>query len=44
MERVDIRAANSTAHTVVHLRNVKVNTGLSDRLFTVNTLKSGVFP
>jgi hypothetical protein len=43
-KRVDVRAADSPAHTVAHLRNVKVNTGLSDRLFTVNTLKSGAFP
>jgi outer membrane lipoprotein-sorting protein len=43
-KRVEVRTFNPPAHTVLNLRNVKVNTGLSDRLFTVNTLKSGVLP
>lgn len=43
-KRVEVRAANPPGHTVVELRNVKVNTGLSDRLFTVNALKAGTFP
>jgi outer membrane lipoprotein-sorting protein len=43
-KRVEVRAANPPVHTVVNVRNVKVNTGLSDRLFTVNTLKAGTLP
>ncbi len=43
-KRVEVGSANPRAHTLVTLRNVKVNTGLNDRLFTVNTLKSGVLP
>lgn len=43
-KRVEVRATDPPGHTVVELRNVTVNTGLSDRLFTVNTLKSGTLP
>jgi hypothetical protein len=41
---VDVRATDPPGHTVVDLRNVTVNTGLSDRVFTVNTMKSGRIP
>jgi outer membrane lipoprotein-sorting protein len=43
-KRVEIRATDPPGHTVVELRNVTVNTGLSDRVFTVNTMKSGRIP
>ncbi|MFZ5863065.1 MAG: outer membrane lipoprotein-sorting protein [Nitrospirota bacterium] len=43
-ERVEVRAADPPGHTVVELSNVAVNTGLSDRIFTVNTMKSGRIP
>lgn len=43
-KRAEVRGTNPPGHTVVELRNVTVNTGLSDRLFTVNTLKSGALP
>lgn len=41
---VEVRATDPPGRTIVDLRNVKVNTGLSDRMFTVNTLKSGTVP
>jgi outer membrane lipoprotein-sorting protein len=43
-KRVEVRGVNPPGHTIVELRHVTVNTGLSDRLFTVNTLKSGTLP
>jgi hypothetical protein len=43
-KRVEVRAMDPPGHTVVDLRNVTVNTGLSDRVFTVNTMKSGRVP
>jgi outer membrane lipoprotein-sorting protein len=43
-KRVEVRATDPKGHTVVELRNVTVNTGLSDRVFTVNTMKSGRIP
>ncbi|MFZ5877361.1 MAG: outer membrane lipoprotein-sorting protein [Nitrospirota bacterium] len=43
-KRVEIRGTDPPGHTVVELRNVTVNTGLSDRVFTVNTMKSGRVP
>jgi outer membrane lipoprotein-sorting protein len=43
-KRVEVHAADPPGHTVVELRNVTVNAGLSDRVFTVNTMKSGRIP
>ncbi len=43
-KRVEVRATDPPGRTIVELRQVAVNTGLSDRLFTVNTLKSGTLP
>jgi outer membrane lipoprotein-sorting protein len=43
-KRVEVRATDPPGHTVVELRNVTVNTGLSDRVFTVNTMKAGRIP
>ena len=40
-KRVEVRATDPPVRTVVELSRVSVNTGLSDRLFTVNSLKSG---
>lgn len=43
-KRVEVRAADPPGQTVVELRNVTVNTGLNDRVFTVNTMKAGRIP
>jgi hypothetical protein len=43
-KRVEIRVTDPPGHTIVELRDAAVNTGLSDRLFTVHTLKSGTIP
>lgn len=43
-KRVEVRTANPPRRTVVELRNASVNTGLSERSFSVNTLKSGALP
>jgi outer membrane lipoprotein-sorting protein len=43
-KRAEVRATDPPGHTVVDLRNVTVNTGVSDRVFTVNTMKSGRIP
>lgn len=40
-KRVEVRATDPPVRTVIELSRVSVNTGLGDRLFTVNYLKSG---
>ncbi|MEW6683347.1 MAG: outer membrane lipoprotein-sorting protein [Nitrospirota bacterium] len=42
--RTEIQQADSPAKTIVELRDIAVNTNLADRLFTVETLKSGRTP
>jgi hypothetical protein len=42
--RTEIQPADSPDKTVVELRDIVVNTDLADRLFTVETLKSGRVP
>lgn len=43
-KRTEIQPANSMGKTIVEISNVAVNTGLADRLFTVETLKLGRLP
>ncbi len=43
-KRTEIQPATSAGKTVVEISDVVVNTGLADRLFTVETLKSGRTP
>ncbi len=43
-KRTEIQPADSTGKTIVEMSNITVNTGLADRLFTVETLKSGRLP
>ncbi|MBI3606925.1 MAG: outer membrane lipoprotein-sorting protein [Nitrospirae bacterium] len=43
-KRTEIQPADSPGKTIVELRDITVNTDLADRLFTVETLKSGRIP
>ncbi len=43
-KRTEIQPADSSGKTIVELSNITVNTDLADRLFTVETLKSGRLP
>ena len=43
-KRTEIQPAAASGKTIVELRDIAVNTDLSDRLFTVETLKSGRLP
>jgi hypothetical protein len=43
-KRTEIQPAAASGKTIVDFRDVVVNTDLSDRLFTVETLKSGKIP
>lgn len=43
-KRTEIQPADTAGKTIVELSDITVNTGLADRLFTVETLKSGRFP
>jgi hypothetical protein len=42
--RTDIQPADSPDKTIVHFRDIVLNTDLADRLFTAETLKSGRVP
>lgn len=43
-KRTEIQPAGSSGKTIVELNDITVNTGLADRLFTVENLKSGRLP
>ncbi|MEW6682046.1 MAG: outer membrane lipoprotein-sorting protein [Nitrospirota bacterium] len=43
-KRTEIQPAGSSGKTIVELSDIAVNTGLADRLFTVENLKSGRLP
>jgi hypothetical protein len=43
-KRTEIQPAGSPGKTIVELSDIAVNTGLADRLFTVENLKSGRVP
>jgi len=43
-KRTEIQPADPAGKTIVELSDIRVNTGLTDRLFTVETLKSGRIP
>jgi outer membrane lipoprotein-sorting protein len=43
-KRTEIQPATSAGKTIVEISDVSVNTGLADRLFTVETLKLGRVP
>ena len=43
-KRTEIQPADNPGRTIVELSDIAVNTGLPDRLFTVENLKSGRFP
>ena len=43
-KRTEVQPAAAPGKTIVELRDIAVNTGLADRLFTVETLKSGKVP
>jgi outer membrane lipoprotein-sorting protein len=43
-KRTEIQPAGSPGKTIVELSDISVNTGLADRLFTVENLKSGRLP
>jgi outer membrane lipoprotein-sorting protein len=43
-KRSEIQPTDGTSKTIVELTNITANTGLADRLFAVETLKSGRLP
>jgi len=43
-KRTEIQPAAAAGKIIVDFRDIAVNTDLSDRLFTVETLKSGKVP
>jgi hypothetical protein len=43
-KRTEIQPAGTPGKTIVELSDISVNTGLADRLFTVETLKAGRAP